>query len=94
MTAKFPWVRHRIDRYALVVVPEGWTLDWRDGEDVHPIRPPVRFVDGDTATIPPGLGDIRIMPGVRKGAVDYWARHWERERQKEAQETSDCKEMK
>ena len=77
--AKYPWVRYRINTHcALIAVPEGWTLDWRDADDAHPHRAPLRFVDGQTATIPTGLGDIRIMPGVRKGAVDYWERYFKR----------------
>lgn len=68
----------RVDRFILVEVPEGWTLDWRDAEDIYPVRPPVRFADGQTATIPNGLGEIRMLPKVLKGAVDYWQRYFEK----------------
>ena len=63
--AKYPWVRFRVVNFcALVAVPKGWTLDWRPMDDIQ--QPAAqRWVDGATATIPVGLGDIRLMPGVR-----------------------------
>jgi len=72
---KHPWMPIRnVGNCLLLEVPNGWTLDWRDGDDARPIRAPLRFADGQTATIPVGLGEIRFMPKVLKGAVDYWER--------------------
>jgi hypothetical protein len=67
---KYPWVRWRVSSLpAHVDVPPGWTLSVRfvdpDGAFAS-LRPGkiVVWCDGELATIPTGLVDIRLRKGV------------------------------